>query len=72
MQYKEDKWNVQINPLNLVEKNEGNWVDLDGNSTKKVPVELGQSPIPNEVLTNTNGTPKTDLIIPDSFKTTST
>lgn len=67
MQYKEDKWNVQINPLNIVQKNEPEWVDLDGNRTSKIPVELGQSPIPNEVLTDENGDPKSDLKIPDSF-----
>lgn len=69
MQYKEDKWNIQINPLNLVQKNEGAWIDLGNNPTTKIPVELGQSPIPNEVLTNEDGTPKNDLSIPDSFKT---
>lgn len=72
MQYKEDKWNVQINPLNLVEKNEGDWKDLDGVPTAKIPIELGQSPIPNEVLVNSDGTPKSDLTIPDSFKASST
>lgn len=72
MQYKEDKWNVQINPLNLVEKNEDTWEDLDGNTTNRIPVELGQSPIPNEVLTDDNGDAKTDLEIPDSFKATPT
>ena len=72
MQYKEDKWNVQINPLNIVERNEPEWKDLDGKTTTKVPVELGQSPIPNEVLTDENGDAKTNLKIPDSFKTTTT
>lgn len=57
MHYKEDKWNVQINPLNIVQKNEPDWsskeVDLfirSNLSSSKVPIELGQSPIPNEVL----------------------
>ena len=67
MQYNEDKWLVQINPINLVYKNEKSWNDLsqdiyteydeDGTikssrslSSKKVPIELGQSPIPDEVL----------------------
>lgn len=72
MHYKEDKWYIQINPLNLVEKNEDSWVDIKGNPTSKVPVELGQSPIPNEVLVDANGNPKSGLEIPDSFETTPT
>lgn len=55
-----------------MERNEGDWEDLDGAPTTRIPIELGQSPIPNEVLVNTDGTPKSDLIIPDSFKATPT
>ena len=64
MHYKEDEWYVQINPLNIVEKNERQWEDLDGKDTNKVPVELGQNPIPSEVLKNN------ELEVPqtDSFK----
>lgn len=64
MHYKEDEWYVQINPLNIVEKNERKWEDLDGKDTNKVPVELGQNPIPSEVLK------KDELEVPqtDSFK----
>lgn len=62
MQYKEDKWYVQINPLNLVQKNESQWLDLYNQPTDKVPMELGQNPIPNEVLVDENGNPKTDII----------
>lgn len=64
MHYKEDEWYVQINPLNIVEKNERKWEDLDGKDTNKVPVELGQNPIPSEVLK------KGKLEVPqtDSFK----
>lgn len=51
MHYKEDKWYVQINPLNIVQKNESEWKDLDGNPTDKVPVELNQNPLPSDVLT---------------------
>ena len=40
MQYKEDSWYVQINPLNIVQCNEGAW------ENDKIPVELGQYPIP--------------------------
>ena len=67
MQYKEDKWQVQINPINVVYKNEKAWddpsqdiyteYDKDGTikfsrplSSVKIPIELGQSPIPDEVL----------------------
>ena len=67
MQYREDKWNVQINPINVVYKNEKAWddpsqdiyteYDKDGTikfsrslSSVKIPIELGQSPIPDEVL----------------------
>ncbi len=44
MQYKEDIWNVQINPINIVQKNESKW------ENGKIPIELGQSPIPDEIL----------------------
>ena len=50
MQYKEDKWCVQINPINLVQKNEPTWVDLDNQETDKVPVELNQNPLPDDIL----------------------
>ena len=57
MQYKEDKWYVQINPLNLIQKNESSWNDQtqdifsrDSLSETKIPIEIGQSPIPDEVL----------------------
>lgn len=55
MQYNEDKWLVQINPINVVYKNEEEWNQGDiiqGRTTSpdKVPIELGQSPIPDEVL----------------------
>lgn len=57
MQYNEDKWLVQINPINIVYKNEPNWssknVDLFGRnnlSEDKIPIEIGQSPIPDQVL----------------------
>lgn len=62
MQYKEDKWHVQINPLNIVQKNEPQWTNLDGNPTNCVPVELKQNPLPSDVLN-----PKT-MQVPSSFK----
>ena len=54
MQYKEDRWDIQINPLNIVQKNEDRW------QGDKVPVELGQYPIPNEVLTS-------NIEVPEGF-----
>lgn len=62
MQYKEDKWHVQINPLNIVQKNEPQWTNLDGNPTNCVPVELKQNPLPSDVLN-----PKT-MQVPSSFE----
>ena len=65
MQYNEDQWLVQINPINIVYKNEKDWTDVDQDliteyqldGTKrsrklsdKVPIELGQSPMPDQVL----------------------
>lgn len=72
MQYKEDKWYVQINPINVVYKNEPEWntedlferTVLDVN---KIPIELGQSPIPNEVLDATNESLSTDDIPENSI-----
>ena len=61
MQYKEDKWYVQINPINIVQKNEPEWKDYDGNTTNKVPVELNQNPLPSDVLDPTK------LKVPSGF-----
>ena len=46
MDYQEDKWRVQINPINIVQKNEV-W------NENKIPLSVGNSPIPNDLL-NTN------------------
>lgn len=61
MQYNEDQWLVQINPINVVFKNEPDWGSKNEDlfmrnnlSSSKVPIELGQSPIPNEVLESGN------------------
>ena len=62
MQYREDKWHVQINPLNIVQKNEPQWTNLDGNPTNCAPVELKQNPLPSDVLD-----PKT-MQVPSSFE----
>lgn len=62
MQYKEDKWHVQINPLNIVQRNEPQWINLDGNPTNCVPVELKQNPLPSDVLNPTT------MQVPNSFE----
>ena len=43
MDYQEDKWRVQINPLNIVQKNE-TWRD-----ETHIPLSLGNAPIPNDL-----------------------
>lgn len=47
MYYKEDKWDVQINPLSIMQKSEAwkDWITDDGVS---IPVEYTYSPIPND------------------------
>ena len=59
MSYIEDRWRVQINPINLIQCNENNWKDtnllerptIDEN---KIPIELGQSlyPLPMTSLSS--------------------
>ena len=52
MQYKEDKWDVQINPLNLVQRNESQseWTNIYGDRTKKmVPAEYNLFTLPDEL-----------------------
>lgn len=59
MQYKEDKWDIQINPINIVYCNEPAWDANSGTYNDVivyykgqeglVPIELGQSPIPEDV-----------------------
>ncbi len=61
MHYQEDKWKVQINPINIVQQNESQWKDLDGNNTDNIPVELNQNPTPDDVLN------KTSLEVPENF-----
>ena len=51
----------EIPAINVVYKNEQSWDSIDlGNrvnlNRNKIPIEIGQSPIPNEVLTYNNGT----------------
>ena len=52
MEYKEDKWYVNINPLNIKQNNEPDWSEctmLTGTSDV-IPVEITQSVIPDEIL----------------------
>lgn len=57
MEYKEDKWYVQINPINFVQQNEKDW------KNNLIPIELGQSPIPSDIKLESD-IPK--LTIPDN------
>lgn len=55
MNYQEDRWNVQINPIVIVEKNEPAWNNQDENSNTvkpKVPITIGNAPIPNDFVGN--------------------
>lgn len=51
MLYKEDKWDVQINPINIVQKNETNedWLGNLGATVPMVPAEYNLFPIPDEL-----------------------
>lgn len=51
MYYKEDKWNVQINPINLVQRNESKeeWLGPYGATTQMVPAEYNLFPIPQDI-----------------------
>lgn len=52
MQYKEDKWNVQINPINFVQNNEtpDQWIDEFGDKNNRiVPAECNLFPPPFEI-----------------------
>ena len=64
MQYQEDKWKVQINPINVTQSNEPAWDSEDlmnrtseELSADKIPIELSQAPIPDEVLAKDEITP---------------
>ena len=69
MHYKEDKWYIQINPINVVYKNEEDWnsEDISGANLSKidinaVPIEIGQNPIPDTILEKGN------IDIPENLK----
>lgn len=52
MQYKEDLWDIQINPINIVQKNENiaSWLNIYGDSSKKlIPAECNLFTPPAEI-----------------------
>lgn len=49
MQYQEDKWVVQINPLNIQQKNEKEW------PSSVPPIVITNSPEPKQIITQNNG-----------------
>lgn len=51
MNYQEDVWDVQINSITFVQKNEPTWnkSNVNGEVTNKVPISVGNSPIPNDL-----------------------
>jgi hypothetical protein len=59
MQYKEDRWFAQINPLNIVQRNEGEWKG----EKHFPPIELNQSSIPKVVLEQDKVVNNTDCFI---------
>lgn len=58
MHYKEDRWDIQINPINLIQKNEAkqDWIGYDNKTKDLVPVVYNLYDIPNDVL-DSNGQP---------------
>lgn len=62
MNYQEDKWDIQINPIIIVEKNENPWNTSNG--IPKVPITIGNSPIPEDFI----GTQVTNDNIPEDLK----
>ena len=71
MHYKEDKWYVQISPINFVQCNEPKWgtLDITGMPAEAlaniVPIELGQQPVPNSVIENLKDR---DIELPENSK----
>lgn len=51
MNYQEDVWDVQINSITFVQKNEPPWnkSNVNGEVINKVPISVGNSPIPNDL-----------------------
>lgn len=65
MNYQEDFWDVQINPIIFVERNEENWNEFEGK--QKIPISVGNSPIPNDIkgFNIYPNTPKEDFMPKD-------
>ena len=51
MNYQGDVWNIQINPIIFVQRNEPAWntAKLTKEAIDKVPISVGNSPIPNDL-----------------------
>lgn len=51
MNYQGDVWNIQINPIIFVQRNEPAWntAKLTKETIDKVPISVGNSPIPNDL-----------------------
>lgn len=51
MDYQGDVWNIQINPIIFVQRNEPAWntAKLTKETIDKVPISVGNSPIPNDL-----------------------
>lgn len=51
MNYQGDVWNIQINPIIFVQRNEPAWntAELTKETIDKVPISVGNSPIPNDL-----------------------
>lgn len=51
MNYQGDAWNIQINPIIFVQRNEPAWntAKLTKETIDKVPISVGNSPIPNDL-----------------------
>lgn len=53
MYYKEDKWDVQINPINLVQKNETD-IEWNRNDESNPPIVYNLFPLPKDISNITN------------------
>lgn len=69
MNYKEDKWYVQINPINIVQTNEPSWKNslTDRGDKDLIPVEIHQNPSPDDTDTFTKEDFENDIKLPESF-----
>ena len=51
MNYQEDIWDIQINPITFVQRNEPTWntSTINDELINKVPISVGNSPIPDDM-----------------------